>query len=545
MFLYTVLLDKVGFSFVKKGIKYGWIVLCYLALVLFLILSFYNCPASDDYTYARWMREWGFADAQITIYFAWGGRYFSNILLTLFNSLSYSNYYEDFLIPYQLHSVVHIILFALSTFILFQRIKWIPGAFVSIIPIVFFIQKANIISEFFFWMAGAVTYCSGYIFGVLAIASYIDLSESRSAVPISFTKTKIRSIIPFIISLLSIAFLILKYKYVINFLNHYPIYFFIFLCTVLFFIFYNLFLKRKNNYYSRTLVWLILSFCLFGCAGSSELSGVLLLVALVFLRLYWFQLKNWRSVHLNLPILLCLVALAINVFAPATANRQSTVDEALIHHWDQALRTGWFIFSQLSYIVALLPIGITLTFLLGRSDQIKLQSNTRFFLLATCFLATVGLILPVLITYQSGELPLRAVNAHVLCMALTMFLIGCRLGVLLVPFRRITWIVVGTSTNIVFLIFFLLDPGRNTIRDGFFDLYDGRASAFKEQYIAQQNEIRTCKGDTCKVSPITARPSSLCTDPNPVVLGKDLGVLKEYKTYSYAFFYGKKFIFQE
>lgn len=532
---------------IQKLLKLGWISACLATFGIFLILSFFNCPASDDYTYARWMREWGFADAQITIFYAWGGRYFSNVLLTLFNALSYSSDYKEFLLPYQFHSVVHILLFVFSTLILFQRIRWISAWWMALIPISFFIQKANLISEFFYWMAGTVTYCSGYIFGALALAAALDLVNwgKRIQTPIKIVKSLYLLLF---LGVIGVGILKLKiHKLLITFFNHHPMVFLtLFGGCILFCLLFLGRRNRENSHMGYRATWLILIFSELGCAGSSELSGAMLILTLGFLWLWNVNRERLVDYKFHLPIVFSVIALAINVLAPATANRQDTVDASLLHHWDQAFRTGFGIFSQCLHLIPLFFTGILLSLTFSKTDsfvrnEISPKKATLFFL---GYFLVLGLALPILTTYQSGELPLRAINAHVLVMAISIFVFAWFLGKYYFGILNQKLASGVFAANLFLLLFFVFDPGRNNIKDGLFDLTSEEALSFLDQYKTEQKNILTCASDTCEVQPIAAKPKSLCIAPNAVVLGKESGTLQEYKTYSYAFFYGKKFIFQ-
>ena len=79
--------------------------LIFLLLVPFLVLSFYNYPAGDDFWLSALVRESGVIKAQEILYHAVSARY-SALTMMSFNPLVFGNFWLFRLIP-----LVFIILF--------------------------------------------------------------------------------------------------------------------------------------------------------------------------------------------------------------------------------------------------------------------------------------------------------------------------------------------------------------------------------------------------------------------------------------------------
>ena len=522
-----------------------WIFLGSGTLLLFLILGFFNVPASDDYSYARWMREWGFADANITIYIGWGGRYFSNILLTLCNGLSYSTNYKEFLLPYQFHSVGHIFLCTFSTLILFRRFRFLPNVFLALVPLTLFIQKASLISEYFFWLAGTVTYCSGFIFGAGALSAYLDMVRNPERGHIPLKKTI--NILGVLIFLGSLLVLFKGYRPVIDFLNNQPLVFlFVFGASILIVLGYLW--KAGNPEFRGKPIWhwVTMLFCMAGCAGSSELSGAILILTMGFVWLWYWEPSRLFDPVRFFPLILAAMALALCVFTPATLNRQGTVKNDVLHNWAQSLGMGRIIIFQLAYLVSVLPVGLGISLLFpptAKSTHIPQVSFVKSIGFLVGFLLTIGFLLPIAVCYQSGELPPRAINAIIQVMTYALFGFSFYWGRLLLASRFSMKPGLVAGIQLVLILLVLWDPTRNNLRAGFSDLQSGEAASFLSQYKTEQETILACPTKSCEVQWNTAHPKTLCTAPNPVILGKEFGSLKEYKSYSYAQFYGKNFIY--
>jgi hypothetical protein len=524
---------------ISKGI---WITSGILFSVILIWLAFYNCPQSDDFFYGMWMQQWGFADANITIYYAWGGRYFSNIILTLCNGLGYSTDYKEFLLPYQLHSVFHIILFLLSTAIIFLRTNSKNALWTCIIPLVFFIKDADCLSEFFYWLAGSATYCSGYIFGAIALASAIDfhngIAGNKRMWP-GRTEIIFFSVLSSLMVMITIVFGV---KPIISFLNSQPLVFLTFFWIIIGILFV-LMLRPKEN--SLTVSFLCMLFGSFASAGSSELAGALLIVCFSMLWLWFFHKKNVQNPVYNLPILIAIAALALNVLAPATANREGTVNPQILFNFTHSLTIAFQIFSKVLESIPVIFTGAVLAISFGNqliSSQIKIQKQILFFIL---FLFVANFLLPFATLLKAGELPARAVNLHQLVIYVASFIFGWEAGNYLncFPFFQ------SARGRLIRLSLitpaFLLFPVKtNNLFESFTDLTSGRAKVFYEDFCHEQEQIQHCNSSVCEVAPLRSKPRIISSGSNAVVSETDPQSWIQYKDNSYAAFYNKKRIFR-
>ncbi len=527
---------------VQKLVQGVWLAAALGIFFLFLRLSFFNVPQSDDFFYAMWMRDWGFADSNITIYYAWGGRYFSNIVLTLCNGLGYSTNYKDFLLPYQFHSVVHILLFLLSGRILFMRIPFIQGTWMVLIPLIFFIQKAASIQEFFYWLAGTATYCSGFAFGAIALATAIDIQKiRRTGGQIRASKNQI-ILYSLLLTTAGLLIVMAGPKTLIQFLNKEPM-----VSLFLFWLSNGLMLFSMNKKAEASLLTrlLCLVFCSLACAGSSELAGAVLLVSFGFLWLWHFSWKEIKNPSFHLPILFSVLALALNVLAPATANREGTISSQQIGHNLTALQGTLSIFSRIVETVPELLAGFFLALIFGSSSSVSRKMLGNYFLLFAGFQFVANGLLPFATLLKAGELPARAVNIHQLAMSLSVFVTAYAFGLWFRQVKPDFSPRLSLALNISLPLLLFVPVKKNNILDGLDDWRQGRAEGFYLEFCKEQESIKNCSGPVCEVEELRSKPKCISSMSNAVLQGFDPPAWIRYKDESYAAFYGKKHIFRK
>ena len=132
-----------------------FVLLAVVTLVPFVLLSFFNNPATDDFYYAYHSKTSGLLNAPWWMYNNLGGRYFSNTLLS-FNSVYFNNYYW-----FKILSITLIIVFTFSVYYfissLFNTVsKSQKNAITGLVVLLFFIQLPDACSAFY-WMPGAIT----------------------------------------------------------------------------------------------------------------------------------------------------------------------------------------------------------------------------------------------------------------------------------------------------------------------------------------------------------------------------------------------------
>ncbi len=169
----------------NKLIKRGSILILWLAILLFFfglcILAFFNHAIADDYYALLWNRKYGFIGYQKYVYLHWGGRYFSNIIASLFS-------YRRILIPsYYLHTIllltftlisVYRLITVINRFMLTNSINFVYRITLSsLICINLFVAYPEL-STALFWFSSAVTYQSSVILLLLLISTGISWLNS-------------------------------------------------------------------------------------------------------------------------------------------------------------------------------------------------------------------------------------------------------------------------------------------------------------------------------------------------------------------------------
>ncbi len=157
--------------------------LIYLLVVIlfpFVLIAFFNNPATDDFYLANLSFKHGLTDVHFWHYNNWSGRYFSNGIL-FFSPLYFGDFYSYKLIPIVL---LLLFIFTVKYFIsaVFYSIssqqKW---AISSIILLLYFIQVPEVCSAFY-WLPGAITYQFGVTLSLLFISFYIRFERSKNYV---------------------------------------------------------------------------------------------------------------------------------------------------------------------------------------------------------------------------------------------------------------------------------------------------------------------------------------------------------------------------
>jgi hypothetical protein len=524
----------------RRIIKGIWMLFASLIVLVLCWLAFYNCPQSDDFLYAMWMRDWGLADANLTIYYAWGGRYFSNLLLTLCNSLAYSDNYQEFLWLYQTHSLIHLLFLFLALYIFFKRIQFDGmSIWLFAIPILFFLQKAASLSEFLYWLAAASTYCSGTIFAILSIAATLDFQRQSDRVHSGEMKNVVVGglFITIVVTVLAWLFR----KELIHFLNENPFPFLALLSLAIGISFWFMWRPNDKNAWKS---FIALSFFLFAGAGCSELVGAIQVVSMGLLWL-WFFTKNRKLAMLRfLPILIALAALALNVMAPATANRQETVSNALTHNLLHSVSGALRMLMMTVEFIPAAVAGFFLSLIIGQKASDKKPFSFKPVLFFLLFILTINFILPLLTLYKAGEIPARVKNIHQFAACLSLFVFFLFAGLKSVQLKEEAKKGFIVACNLLIPFWLLLPIGKNNFLSALEDLSSGRAKGFYQTFCEEQEQIKACKEEICEVNPLYFKPLCISSGSNAVEEGKDPPSWVAYKNHSYAAYYGKKRIFR-
>jgi hypothetical protein len=136
-----------------------------LLIVPFFMLSFFNHPSADDYSFSHLIRAWGRLGYQDFMYNHWQGRYFANFIFS-YNPLTFDSF-----IGYKMFPVFLLIAFVLSVvYLIFVFFKDHFNATSKIIVAIFLILLyLNIIpspSETLYWITGSIEY---FIPGILTL----------------------------------------------------------------------------------------------------------------------------------------------------------------------------------------------------------------------------------------------------------------------------------------------------------------------------------------------------------------------------------------
>lgn len=154
----------------KKGINNLLLLLAIGCLLPLFILSIYNQPANDDYTYALRDMDGSIWSTIVDTYLTWSGRYFATAIASL-NPLTYHS-----LTAYQLYPIGLLLLFISSIYLLVY--SWLhrvvnPYSIVGLtaLLLILYLIKAPSISESFYWFSGYAAYTIPMLLfcGILAL----------------------------------------------------------------------------------------------------------------------------------------------------------------------------------------------------------------------------------------------------------------------------------------------------------------------------------------------------------------------------------------
>ena len=159
-----------------------WFSITFFSIGL-IALSFFNHASADDYCALYKNKTFGFVGYQKYIYYNWGGRYFSNLLASIFS-------FKSFLIShYYLHTIVLLIFTSLATYYLVNIInKYLINnaiplshkiVFTALISINFYVAYPEL-STALFWFSSAITYQTSIILLLLLFAESIRFFHCSS-----------------------------------------------------------------------------------------------------------------------------------------------------------------------------------------------------------------------------------------------------------------------------------------------------------------------------------------------------------------------------
>lgn len=165
--------------FFKIVIKNNLLIsLLILIIFPFILISFFNNPATDDFYLANLSLKHGLTEVHFWHYNNWSGRYFSNGIL-FFSPLYFDNIYLFKIIP-----IILLLLFVFAVKYLVSSVfysisnqqKWTIS---SILLLLYFIQVPEVCSAFY-WLPGAITYQFGVSLSLLFISFYIRFERCKN-----------------------------------------------------------------------------------------------------------------------------------------------------------------------------------------------------------------------------------------------------------------------------------------------------------------------------------------------------------------------------
>lgn len=153
------------------------ILLGVFTVIPFIIISYFNHPAADDFSYAVESLSRGFGNAQIWWYTNWSSRYFATALLSL-NPLVFKSFFLFKLIPVVLIIALFLSLYYLARTLFVNAEKRLCLLFSLCFIFIYLFFMPNV-AEGIYWFAGAITYQVANILTILLFISVIKLMQTK------------------------------------------------------------------------------------------------------------------------------------------------------------------------------------------------------------------------------------------------------------------------------------------------------------------------------------------------------------------------------
>lgn len=151
-----------------------------VVLCPFVLISFFNNPATDDFYLVNLSFKYGLIDVHFWHYNHWSGRYFANGIL-FFSPLYIGNFFLYKIIP-----LVLLVLFTFSVkyFIstLFSFLSKIQIWSISSLLIILFLIQAPEVCSAFYWLPAAMTYQVAISLTLLLIAFYVKFTQTKKVI---------------------------------------------------------------------------------------------------------------------------------------------------------------------------------------------------------------------------------------------------------------------------------------------------------------------------------------------------------------------------
>ena len=156
-----------------------WYACCFLFVLVFVVLAFFNHPHSDDYLLGYFRASKNFWQLQRELYMTWQGRYFTNLLIPGWVSYSLQqNLYW-----------LHPLFLLLASFLALRDLvkQWAnanqlslakgPLFFISSLLLLTMIFTMPSVQEGYYWLTGALAYQPGFILLLLIVSLYFRMAS--------------------------------------------------------------------------------------------------------------------------------------------------------------------------------------------------------------------------------------------------------------------------------------------------------------------------------------------------------------------------------
>lgn len=150
-----------------------------LFLFPFLVLSFFNHPASDDFCYTNFIQDHDFWEAQVKHYFVWTGRFTATFLLTI-DPIDIDN-----LTLYRVLPIFLLLSTGMAVYLLVKslvpNLSRLNQFILSGLIFFLYLYYAPNTAEAFYWRAGSVTYQLAIVLSLLLFAVIRKVQQQRSS----------------------------------------------------------------------------------------------------------------------------------------------------------------------------------------------------------------------------------------------------------------------------------------------------------------------------------------------------------------------------
>jgi len=161
-----------------------FILLGILTLIPFLILSFFNHPATDDYYFSYYSKLYTTMESPFWMYNNVGGRYFANTILC-FNPVYFNCAYLFKILPILLLIFFCFSLYTFISSVIIEATRSKKIALTGLISSLFLYQLPDSCSAFY-WMPGAISYQLSISLNLLGFTFLIQFHNTKKVIQLLF-----------------------------------------------------------------------------------------------------------------------------------------------------------------------------------------------------------------------------------------------------------------------------------------------------------------------------------------------------------------------